>query len=423
MKVGVAGGAESVVVKGLRERNIGQELANSKIKARARARIGTRARAGDKAQPRVRGKARSRTRTKTRKETQSKFECLKRKVRPRQVLICYFIDTTITLVPPVQVDLTLDSDQVDLTLDSDSGPEVMVIDNPRTRRQNVPRSAPQNVPQSVPIPNPPRPAPVHEIILISPDRTPPRKPPDENSPTNQDSNNPLQYLPTPELQYLPTPELRYPSELSMNSLRRRSQSSVLDLSSMNLGTAARKACPVFPFPDPTPYVRPLGPSDPPDRPRTRPLPPGLRPGRASILGEHLLNATTDSRIVQILGIRELKANGWTLDRREQETAAPQPVEPVNNKGKGRAFGERTRDWTPLVQREELARITERQHVSHTPPTVQKRAVLHLVPPPVKSYNPAWTPIVHPPRQPRKRSAKPRDPTVKVEQHEWGFGLS
>ncbi|KAG9104249.1 hypothetical protein FRC06_004233 [Ceratobasidium sp. 370] len=318
-----------------------------------------------------------------------------------------------TIVAPVQVDLTLDSDQVDLTLDSgqvdltvdsDSDPEIIVIDDPGT-----------------PVSNPP-PAPLHEIILISPDQTPPRETLDESSLTNQDPNNPLQYLPTPELQYLPTPELRYPSEQSATSLQRRSQSCVPDLSSMNLGTPARKACPVFPFPDPTPYVRLLGPSDPPDRPRTRPLPPGLRPGQASILGEHLLNATADGRTVQILGIRELKANGWTLKEREQEIAISLEVEPMN-KGKGRAVGERTRDWTPLVQREELARTAERAHASRPPPAVQRRTVLHLVPPPVKSYNPTWTPTVYPPRQPRKRSAKPRDPTVKVEEQEWGLALS
>ncbi|KAG9128553.1 hypothetical protein FRC07_003442 [Ceratobasidium sp. 392] len=306
---------------------------------------------------------------------------------PNQIQIRNQAQTTKRTVTPATVDLTQDSD---------SEPEIRIIDNPKAYHQST-----------VPPSNRPL-APQNEISLISPERTPPPEVVDEDSSTNEQSNNPLRYLPTPELQIPPTPELRYPS-------------SDPDLGALRLETPARAACPVFPF-QPAPAVRPLEPSNPPDRPRPKLLPPALRPSQKSILGEHLLSATTESRIIQIIGVRELKMNGWTLERREEEVDTK--VQPRNtvNKGKGRAVGERTRDWTPLIQREEAIKAAERDHAMGPPPEVQKRSVFRLVPPAMQASQPAWAPTVHPPRQPRKRSAKPRDPTVKVEELELKLGL-
>ncbi|KAG8726465.1 hypothetical protein FRC12_023384 [Ceratobasidium sp. 428] len=190
---------------------------------------------------------------------------------------------------------------------------------------------------------------------------------------------------------------------------------------MRLGTPTRNTRPAFPFPEPTPFAHRFGAPDFPHQPRTRPLPPALRSSQVSILAEHLLEVTTECRAVRTIGIRELKANGWTLERREQEVALLINAQPVN-KGKERALGERTRDWAPLVQREEMAKTAEQEHTSGQPPAAQKRSVFHLIPPPVDTSKTVWTPAVHPPRQPRKRSAVPRDPTVKVESLELSLTL-
>ncbi|KAG9128554.1 hypothetical protein FRC07_003443 [Ceratobasidium sp. 392] len=128
----------------------------------------------------------------------------------------------------------------------------------------------------------------------------------------------------------------------------------------------------------------------------------------SILGEHLLSATTESRVVQLIGVRELKVNGWTVESREQEA------------GKERAVGGSTRDQTPLEQREEKSRAAERVYATDLPLVTQMCSVLHLVPPSAQSPHSAWIPTAYPLRQPRKRSAKPRDPTVKVEELELGL---
>ncbi|KAG8750789.1 hypothetical protein FRC12_012737 [Ceratobasidium sp. 428] len=306
--------------------------------------------------------------------------------------------------------------EVDLTLESDSEPEIMIVDAPSTRRAKVPALKPPVLKPPAPTPptsklpgsdtahSNPLQAPHDEIDLISPEQTPPR----------EIEDNPLQYLPTPELQVPPTPELRYPSERSVDPIQSRSHSLVPGFGAMRLGARTPNTHPAFPIVEPTPFTHRLGPPNPPCQSQPQLLPPVLRPSQGSIIGEHLLKATSESRAVRIIGVPELEANGWIFEEREQEVEF-QPV--TKNKGKGRALGERTRDWTPLVQREERARVAEREHASGQPPAAQKRSVFCLIPPPKETPKTAWTPALYPSRQPRKRAAikkGPAVPTVKVE---------
>lgn len=94
-----------------------------------------------------------------------------------------------------------------------------------------------------------------------------------------------------------------------------------------------------------------------------------------------------------------------------------------DKGKGRAAGERTRDWTPLVRREqEMTRLTGQQRYPTPQSATTSQTELHLVPPPVSPVNnPNFLPTAHLPRQPRKRLAKARDTTVKQEEQDLYIG--
>jgi hypothetical protein len=92
--------------------------------------------------------------------------------------------------------------------------------------------------------------------------------------------------------------------------------------------------------------------------------------------------------------------------------------PRMDKGKGRAVGERTRDWTPLVRREqEMARLTQQQRRPTPQSAAARQAELHLVPPPELVNNSNFLQAAHLPRQPRKRLAKERDTTVKQEEQD------
>lgn len=101
---------------------------------------------------------------------------------------------------------------------------------------------------------------------------------------------------------------------------------------------------------------------------------------------------------------------------------PRAQYPKLDKGKGRAPGERLREWTPLVRRElEMARLAAEQEaqVRPDPPPAPKREV-YLVPP-VQAKVVDYIQDIHPPRQDRKRRAKVREVGVKQEEQEFFLG--
>jgi hypothetical protein len=142
----------------------------------------------------------------------------------------------------------------------------------------------------------------------------------------------------------------------------------------------------------------------------------------------------------MLGLKELKSCGWTCVKRDRAGSEAvldldlffmsylRPVvllasldpeliiqRPKADKGKGRAAGERTRDWTPLVRREqEMARLAQRHPTPQS--AASRQTELHLVPPPAWN-NSNYIQTIQPPRQSRKRQAKARDTTVKQEEQD------
>ena len=94
--------------------------------------------------------------------------------------------------------------------------------------------------------------------------------------------------------------------------------------------------------------------------------------------------------------------------------------PKLDKGKGRAPGERLREWTPLVRRElEMARLAAEQEIQGRPdPPTMKREVYLVPPTPPNVVD--YIQDIHPPRQSRKRRAKERE--VGVKQEELDFSL-
>lgn len=180
--------------------------------------------------------------------------------------------------------------------------------------------------------------------------------------------------------------------------------------------------PAFPFPEPTPFERRLGPAAASPLP-SPPLPPALRPSTRSLLGQRMVEAMLSDKIVQMVGLKELKAAGWKLERRERDTVSVEPL-PLRlrlDKGKGRAFGERTRDWTPLVRREQ-ERAAEAAAQEANRARLRTVVEMRLIPPRPQAPNLTLGPNAHPPRKPRKTTTVVhRDDAVKLEPVE--FSLS
>ncbi|KAF8605807.1 hypothetical protein BDV93DRAFT_506446 [Ceratobasidium sp. AG-I] len=183
------------------------------------------------------------------------------------------------------------------------------------------------------------------------------------------------------------------------------------------------APPPFPFPEPTPFDRPLEQPDIP-QPSTH-KPPALRTHHRSIVGERMLNVTVSSRVVKMIGLKRLAACGWRCEGRDVQSVSaepePRPQYSKIEKGKGRAPGERPRDWTPLVRRElEMARLAEQEALVKPDPLPAMKREVYLVPPtPAKVVD--YIQDIHPPRQDRKRRAKVREMGVKQEEQDFSLG--
>lgn len=100
---------------------------------------------------------------------------------------------------------------------------------------------------------------------------------------------------------------------------------------------------------------------------------------------------------------------------------PRPQYSKLDKGKGRAPGERLREWTPLVRRElEMARLAGEQEAQVRPdPPAIKREVYLVPPTQPKAID--YIQDAHPPRQARKRQAKTREVGVKQEEQDFFLG--
>ncbi|QRV77431.1 NmrA domain-containing protein [Ceratobasidium sp. AG-Ba] len=268
-------------------------------------------------------------------------------------------------------------------MESDSDPEVIIVEDP-AEGLGPPSSAPQR-----------------DIISISssPDQSP--APMDIPGAENL-THNPLQYLPPPELENTPAPELRYPSELTADDPR-----PVPDISGINIGGPDEPDWPTFPLSEPTPLEH--GGASANLRPymRTKLLPPCLRTNQRSILGENLRNATVDNRVVKLIGLRELKEAGWTVKKEEEGIATLNLLQ---------RYQKSVLKLNPPIK----ANNAPPDHNMGPEVSMGKKTVSRLVAPSAEFYNVSRSSKPFKARHARKQAAKPRAPTVKLEELEWNL---